>query len=89
VNLPDQDTGSLPLATSATNVEQPLDPPPMPAFCIEKSLMTLMTSIHTPIKRYVAELMFALCGNNEEFVARCGMGNAIALLKTKAITGIF
>lgn len=67
----------------------PMDPPPSPPDSLRRRLLTLMTALEPLVKRYSAELLLALCGEDENlFVRRCGFGNAIALLKTNKLFGL-
>ena len=46
----------------------------------------LMTSLNTVVKRYAAELLFELCDHStNEFVARTGFGNAVALMQIRGL----
>ena len=63
-----------------------MDPPAAPPSSVRYMLLKLMTSFDTHLKRSVAELLFVLCEQCvDEFVARTGYGNAVALLQLKGL----
>ena len=79
---PDSSSGSS--SGSPTSLS-PSDSPP---HSLRSHLISLMTDVDVGLKRYASELLFEVCGGDaEEFTARTGLGNAIALLQLKGIVG--
>ncbi|EQC41391.1 hypothetical protein SDRG_01362 [Saprolegnia diclina VS20] len=64
----------------------PMSPQPSAKFSLQEGLLSFMTSLDTDLKRCVSEFFFTLCEQNPlEFTQRTGMGNAVALLRTKGL----
>lgn len=65
---------------------QKMDPTDIPEGSLRSNLIGLMTSLDSVLKRYCAELLYALCEEGTgEFVGRTGFGNAIALMQIKGL----
>jgi hypothetical protein len=65
---------------------QKMDPTDIPEGSLRANLIGLMTSLDSVLKRYCAELLYALCEEGTgEFVGRTGFGNAIALMQIKGL----
>ncbi|KDO34879.1 hypothetical protein SPRG_00939 [Saprolegnia parasitica CBS 223.65] len=64
----------------------PMSPQRSAKFSLQEGLLSFMTSLDTDLKRCASEFLFTLCHQNPlEFTQRTGMGNAVALLRTKGL----
>lgn len=77
---------SLPDNSGPLGSQRNIDPRDAPVGTLREKLLRLMTSLDTHVKRCAAELVFTLCDENpDEFVGRCGFGNAVQLLQIKGL----
>lgn len=66
--------------------QQKMDPTDIPSGTLRASLIGMMTSLDSVLKRYCAELLYTLCDKeSDEFVVRTGFGNAVALMQIKGL----
>eukprot|EP01032_Pedospumella_encystans_P019394 gene19394-22046_t len=77
----------LPLSSAAdSNNQAKMDPTDVPPGTLRYYLIKLMISLDSQLKRCVAEFLFVLCAEDaDEFTARTGFGNAVALLQLKGL----
>lgn len=67
-------------------LQRKMDPTDIPEGTLRARLVRSMTSLDSLLKRYSAELLYALCDKDTgEFVSRTGFGNAIALMQIKGL----
>ena len=67
-------------------LQRKMDPTDIPKGTLRARLVGSMTSLDSLLKRYCAELLYALCDKDTgEFVSRTGFGNAIALMQIKGL----
>lgn len=67
-------------------LQRKMDPTDIPEGTLRARLVRSMTSLDSLLKRYCAELLYALCDKDTgEFVSRTGFGNAIALMQIKGL----
>ena len=67
-------------------LQRKMDPTDIPEGTLRSRLVRSMTSLDSLLKRYSAELLYALCDKDTgEFVSRTGFGNAIALMQIKGL----
>lgn len=67
-------------------LQRKMDPTDIPTGTLRARLVGSMISLDSLLKRYCAELLYALCDKNTgEFVSRTGFGNAIALMQIKGL----
>jgi Guanine nucleotide exchange factor synembryn len=67
-------------------LQRKMDPSDIPKGTLRARLIGSMISLDSLLKRYCAELLYALCDKNTgEFVSRTGFGNAIALMQIKGL----
>jgi Guanine nucleotide exchange factor synembryn len=67
-------------------LQRKMDPTDIPKGTLRARLVGSMISLDSLLKRYCAELLYALCDKNTgEFVSRTGFGNAIALMQIKGL----
>ncbi|OQR92910.1 hypothetical protein ACHHYP_03075 [Achlya hypogyna] len=79
-------TESLPLAPEDKAGAISMAPPPSAKYSVQEGLVSFMTSLDTDLKRCASEFLFTLCHQNPlEFTQRTGMGNAVALLRTRGL----